>query len=61
VAKPHWLPASPQFTNVCYDDFRVVLNNLAGGNAPRAGPIPYCLFTDSELAHVGMSETEAIR
>jgi pyruvate/2-oxoglutarate dehydrogenase complex dihydrolipoamide dehydrogenase (E3) component len=51
---------SPQFTHVGYDDFRVVLNNLAGGNrSTRDRLIPYCLFTDPELAHVGMSESEA--
>ncbi len=51
---------SPQFTHVGYDDFRVVLSNLDGGNRTTRGRIfPYCLFTDPELAHVGMSETEA--
>jgi pyruvate/2-oxoglutarate dehydrogenase complex dihydrolipoamide dehydrogenase (E3) component len=51
---------SPQFTHVGYDDFRIVLNNLAGGNrSTRDRLVPYCLFTDPELAHVGMSESEA--
>jgi pyruvate/2-oxoglutarate dehydrogenase complex dihydrolipoamide dehydrogenase (E3) component len=51
---------SPQFTHAGYDDFRVVLNNLAGGNRTTSGRlIPYCLFTDPELAHVGMSESDA--
>ena len=51
---------SPQFTHVGYDDFRVVLDNLAGGSRTTRGRlIPYCLFTDPELAHVGMNETEA--
>ncbi len=51
---------SPQFTHVGYDDFRIVLSNLAGGNRTTRGRlIPYCLFTDPELAHVGMSESEA--
>jgi pyruvate/2-oxoglutarate dehydrogenase complex dihydrolipoamide dehydrogenase (E3) component len=51
---------SPQFTHAGYDDFRVVLNNLAGGNRTTRGRfIPYCLFTDPELSRVGMSETEA--
>jgi pyruvate/2-oxoglutarate dehydrogenase complex dihydrolipoamide dehydrogenase (E3) component len=51
---------SPQFTHVGYDDFRVVLDNLSGGNrTTRNRLIPYCLFTDPELAHVGLSETEA--
>jgi pyruvate/2-oxoglutarate dehydrogenase complex dihydrolipoamide dehydrogenase (E3) component len=51
---------SPQFTHVAYDDFRVVLDNLAGGSrTTRDRVIPFCLFTDPELAHVGLSETEA--
>ncbi|WP_254513495.1 FAD-dependent oxidoreductase [Anatilimnocola floriformis] len=51
---------SPQFTHVGYDDFRVVLSDLTGGNRTTHGRlIPYCLFTDPELAHVGLSETEA--
>ncbi len=50
---------SPKFTHVGYDDFRVVLDNLDGGNRTTRGRlIPYCLFTDPELAHVGASETE---
>ncbi|HVX14416.1 MAG TPA: FAD-dependent oxidoreductase [Pirellulales bacterium] len=51
---------SPQFTHVGEDDCRVVLDNLAGGNRTTRGRvIPYCLFTDPELAHVGLNETEA--
>jgi pyruvate/2-oxoglutarate dehydrogenase complex dihydrolipoamide dehydrogenase (E3) component len=51
---------SPQFTHVGEDDFRVVLDNLNGGKRTTRGRlIPYCLFTDPELAHVGMSESEA--
>jgi pyruvate/2-oxoglutarate dehydrogenase complex dihydrolipoamide dehydrogenase (E3) component len=51
---------SPQFTHVGFDDFRVVLSNLTGGKRTTRGRvIPYCLFTDPELAHVGLSETEA--
>jgi pyruvate/2-oxoglutarate dehydrogenase complex dihydrolipoamide dehydrogenase (E3) component len=53
---------SPQFTHVGEDDFRVVLDNLTGGNRTTTGRlIPYCLFTDPELAHVGLSESEARR
>jgi pyruvate/2-oxoglutarate dehydrogenase complex dihydrolipoamide dehydrogenase (E3) component len=51
---------SPQFTHVGEDDCRIVLDNLAGGSRTTRGRlIPYCLFTDPELAHVGMTETEA--
>jgi pyruvate/2-oxoglutarate dehydrogenase complex dihydrolipoamide dehydrogenase (E3) component len=51
---------SPQFTHVGEDDSRIVLDNLAGGSRTTGGRlIPYCLFTDPELAHVGMTESEA--
>jgi pyruvate/2-oxoglutarate dehydrogenase complex dihydrolipoamide dehydrogenase (E3) component len=51
---------SPQFTHVGEDDCRVVLDNLSGGHRTTRGRlIPYCLFTDPELAHVGMTESEA--
>jgi pyruvate/2-oxoglutarate dehydrogenase complex dihydrolipoamide dehydrogenase (E3) component len=51
---------SPQFTHIAYDDFRVVRDNLAGGNRVTTGrQIPFTLFTDPELARIGLSETEA--
>jgi pyruvate/2-oxoglutarate dehydrogenase complex dihydrolipoamide dehydrogenase (E3) component len=53
---------SPQFTHVAFDDFRIVHANLFGGNRSARGRIvPFCLFTDPELARVGMNETEARR
>jgi pyruvate/2-oxoglutarate dehydrogenase complex dihydrolipoamide dehydrogenase (E3) component len=51
---------SPQFTHVSEDDFRIIRSNLAGGKRTRFDRlIPYCLFTDPQLARVGLSETEA--
>jgi pyruvate/2-oxoglutarate dehydrogenase complex dihydrolipoamide dehydrogenase (E3) component len=51
---------SPQFTHVSVDDFRVVRDNLTGGNHVTTGRlIPYTLFTDPELARVGLTEKEA--
>ena len=51
---------SPQFTHISVDDFRVVHANLTGGNRVTTGrQVPYCLFTDPELAHIGLSETDA--
>jgi pyruvate/2-oxoglutarate dehydrogenase complex dihydrolipoamide dehydrogenase (E3) component len=51
---------SPQFTHISHDDFRVVHANLTGGNRVTTDrQVPYCLFTDPELAHIGLSETEA--
>jgi pyruvate/2-oxoglutarate dehydrogenase complex dihydrolipoamide dehydrogenase (E3) component len=51
---------SPQFTHIAYDDFRVVRDNLAGGNHVTTGrQVPFSMFTDPELARIGLSETEA--
>ena len=51
---------SPQFTHISVDDFRVVHANLTGGNRVTTGrQVPYCLFTDPELARIGLSENEA--
>jgi pyruvate/2-oxoglutarate dehydrogenase complex dihydrolipoamide dehydrogenase (E3) component len=51
---------SPQFTHISVDDFRIVHANLTGGNRVTTGrQVPYCLFTDPELARIGLSETEA--
>ena len=51
---------SPYFTHIGVDDFHVVLANLTGGSRVTTGrQVPYCLFTDPELARVGLSEREA--
>ena len=51
---------SPQFTHISIDDFRVVHSNLTGGSRVTTGrQVPYCLFTDPELAHIGLHEAEA--
>jgi pyruvate/2-oxoglutarate dehydrogenase complex dihydrolipoamide dehydrogenase (E3) component len=51
---------SPQFTHISIDDFRVVRDNLTGGNHITTGrQVPFCLFTDPEFARVGLSEKEA--
>jgi len=51
---------SPQFTHISVDDFRVVHANLTGGHRFTTGrQVPYCLFTDPELARIGLSESEA--
>jgi pyruvate/2-oxoglutarate dehydrogenase complex dihydrolipoamide dehydrogenase (E3) component len=53
---------SPQFTHVSEDDFRIVRDNLAGGSRNTHDRlIPYCMFTDPPLAHVGLSEGDAER
>jgi pyruvate/2-oxoglutarate dehydrogenase complex dihydrolipoamide dehydrogenase (E3) component len=51
---------SPYFTHIGFDDFRVVRDNLAGLKRVTTGrQVPFCLFTDPELARVGLSEREA--
>jgi pyruvate/2-oxoglutarate dehydrogenase complex dihydrolipoamide dehydrogenase (E3) component len=53
---------SPQFTHVAFDDFRVVHDNLTGGSSTTTDRlVPYCMFTDPELARVGYNESEARR
>ena len=53
---------SPMFTHISEDDFRIVRDNLAGGKRSTGDRlIPYCMFTDPPLAHVGLSEREAER
>ena len=53
---------SPHFTHIAYDDFRIVRDTLAGhARSTSDRQVPYTLFTSPELAHVGLSETEAKR
>jgi pyruvate/2-oxoglutarate dehydrogenase complex dihydrolipoamide dehydrogenase (E3) component len=51
---------SPQFTHISEDDFRVVRDNMLGGNHVTTGrQVPFCLFTDPEFARVGLTEKKA--
>jgi pyruvate/2-oxoglutarate dehydrogenase complex dihydrolipoamide dehydrogenase (E3) component len=51
---------SPNFTHISFDDFRVVRDNITGGNRVTTGrQVPFCLFTDPEFARIGLSEKEA--
>ncbi|HZY02800.1 MAG TPA: FAD-dependent oxidoreductase, partial [Anaeromyxobacteraceae bacterium] len=51
----------PQFTHASWDDHRLLLDLLAGrserGRASRL--VPYAVFTDPQVAGVGLSEKEA--
>lgn len=51
----------PAFTHISYDDFRILRTNLLErGGASTAGRfVPYTVFTDPELASVGLTEREA--
>src|SRR4051812_14526300 len=49
---------SPHFTHIADDDVRVIRDNLAGIDRTTTGRlVPFCLFTDPELARVGLSES----
>jgi pyruvate/2-oxoglutarate dehydrogenase complex dihydrolipoamide dehydrogenase (E3) component len=51
---------NPHFTHISFDDFRIIRDNIAGGNHVTTGrQVPFCLFTDPEFARIGLSETEA--
>ncbi len=53
---------SPQFTHASLDDFRVIRDNLSGGNrSTRNRMIPSCLFVDPPMAQIGLTENEARR
>jgi pyruvate/2-oxoglutarate dehydrogenase complex dihydrolipoamide dehydrogenase (E3) component len=53
---------SPQFTHISEEDFRIVRDNLAGNQrSTRDRLVASCMFTDPQLARVGLSEGEAER
>ena len=50
----------PQFTHTSWDDYRILLSQLAGdGSKTTRRVVPYAIFTDPELGRVGMTETQA--
>jgi pyruvate/2-oxoglutarate dehydrogenase complex dihydrolipoamide dehydrogenase (E3) component len=52
---------SPHFTHISEDDFRIVYANFHGGSrTTRDRLVPFCLFTDPEIARVGLNEKEAV-
>jgi pyruvate/2-oxoglutarate dehydrogenase complex dihydrolipoamide dehydrogenase (E3) component len=51
---------SPQFTHASWSDFRILKENLSGGDAVTTGRlVPYTVFITPELARVGLTESEA--
>jgi pyruvate/2-oxoglutarate dehydrogenase complex dihydrolipoamide dehydrogenase (E3) component len=51
---------SPYFTHVSEDDFGIIHENLNGGHRSTTDRlVPYCVFIDPELAHVGLNESQA--
>jgi len=51
----------PAFTHIAYNDYTIVYRNLMEGTkyTTKDRPIPYCMFTDPQLARIGISESEA--
>jgi pyruvate/2-oxoglutarate dehydrogenase complex dihydrolipoamide dehydrogenase (E3) component len=53
---------SPHFTHIAFDDYRIVQRTLRGETRTTTGrQVPYALFTDPELAHIGLRESDARR
>jgi pyruvate/2-oxoglutarate dehydrogenase complex dihydrolipoamide dehydrogenase (E3) component len=47
---------------VSYDDYRIIRDNLAGGNRTTTDRvIPSCLYTDPPMAHIGLTEIDVER
>jgi pyruvate/2-oxoglutarate dehydrogenase complex dihydrolipoamide dehydrogenase (E3) component len=55
------IKGGPAFTHISYDDFRIIRSNvIEKKNVTIAGRlVPYVVFMDPQLGHIGMSETEA--
>lgn len=51
----------PAFTHIAYNDYTIVYRNLIEKDklSIMGRPVPYCMFTDPQLARVGLSEKEA--
>ncbi len=51
----------PAFTHISYDDYRIVYGNLIEGKNRTVNdrPVPYTMFIDPQLGHVGLHEKEA--
>ena len=51
---------SPHFTHISFDDFRVIRDDMLGRHRVTTHRyVPSCMFTDPELAHIGLNETQA--
>ena len=51
---------APHFTHISFDDYRIVRDNLGGASRTTTNrQVPSVTFIDPELAHIGLTETEA--
>jgi pyruvate/2-oxoglutarate dehydrogenase complex dihydrolipoamide dehydrogenase (E3) component len=55
------IKGGPAFTHISYDDFRIIRSNvIEKKNVTIDGRmVPYVLFTDPQLGHVGLNEADA--
>lgn len=54
----------PQFTYLSLDDFRIIRDQLFGDKKRDIGdrdPVPYAVFIGPPLAHIGLTEEEALK
>ena len=54
----------PQFTYLSLDDFRIIRDQLFGDKKRDIGdrdPVPYAVFIDPPMAHIGLTEEEALK
>jgi pyruvate/2-oxoglutarate dehydrogenase complex dihydrolipoamide dehydrogenase (E3) component len=53
----------PAFTHISYDDFRIIRSNLIDKSATASTTtnriVPYVVYTDPQLGHIGLHEAEA--
>ncbi len=51
----------PAFTHISYNDYTIVYRNLIDKQklTIKDRPVPYCMFTDPQLGHIGLSEADA--
>lgn len=51
----------PAFTHISYDDFRIIKNNLLGGEQATVKDrlVPYTIFIDPQLGRIGLNEKQA--
>jgi pyruvate/2-oxoglutarate dehydrogenase complex dihydrolipoamide dehydrogenase (E3) component len=49
----------PMFTQTAWDDGRIVVSDLTGGDRTAERVTPYAVFTDPQVGRVGLSERDA--
>ncbi|EPS43617.1 hypothetical protein H072_2417 [Dactylellina haptotyla CBS 200.50] len=57
------IKGGPAFTHISYDDFRIIKNNFLSPDLPKLTTkdrmVPYTVYTDPQLGHIGVHEHEA--